>query len=526
MATIDLRFYIYVFLQRLHYFLLAAATVTAAGCLVALYLPPSYVAVARILVESPRVSTDLARASAPTDAIEQLQVTEQLLTTRDSLLALARRLAVYDDMDSIPDTEIVNDMRARTRVEPVLSEALGGSTPALSFAISFEAEDPALAAEVANEYARMILRDNAQKRRERAADALKFFQQEVDRLGAALRAARDAVVTFKGRNRGALPESLEFRQMQKSNFESALRQLEREESSLRIRLATLQHMAASQTGGTDGRTATSDAQLLAELRRALAEQQGMFSESSPNLRALRKRIADLEQSIARRPSAGAAGEASPRNALPPELQVQLADIEGQSAYIAEEKKELAESIASMANSIAATTKNAAILEALDRSYQNAQAQYNEATAKLAQASTGERIEAEAIGEKLTLLESATPPLHPVKPKRRLIAAASAAAGLGLGLALIVLLELLAPTIRRPVELAAVFEGEPFATLPYIVTGRELLRRRLAIAAIVLVVVGAIPGLKLAQTYFPERMGPILSVVPEQLRTALSLPGRV
>ena len=51
MDSEDARFYLSVFVRRLHYFLIPAALVTAVGIAAALRLPPVYLAAARILIE-------------------------------------------------------------------------------------------------------------------------------------------------------------------------------------------------------------------------------------------------------------------------------------------------------------------------------------------------------------------------------------------------------------------------------------------------------------------------------------------
>lgn len=293
MDSQDVRFYLSIFLRRLHFFLIPLVVVTFAGCSIALILPSVYLAVAKIMVESPRIPADLARPSVPADGIRQLQILEQQLTTRANLLAMAEKFAIYPDADISADAT-ATDMRARTKVEPVRFDDLGGGGGAIAFAISFEARDPSLAADVANAYAAAILESNGRERKARAADAHEFFRHDVDRLEAALNDARDAILRFKREHQDALPDSLEFRRMQQRTGEERLQQLQREEVSLQQRRSTIEQiLAAPGTGGSP----TADGQTLADLRRALTEQQAIFSDDSPKLRMLRSRIADLENRL-------------------------------------------------------------------------------------------------------------------------------------------------------------------------------------------------------------------------------------
>jgi hypothetical protein len=120
--------------------------------------------------------------------------------------------------------------------------------------------------------------------------------------------------------------------------------------------------------------------------------------------------------------------------------------------------------------------NAITLQGLERDYENIRVQYDSAVARLAQASTGERIELTSRGQRITLIEAANVPSEPARPNRRLIAAAGAAAGIGLAVGLFILLEILNRTVRRPVEISRALGIEPLATIPYISTRAERFKR--------------------------------------------------
>jgi hypothetical protein len=134
-----------------------------------------------------------------------------------------------------------------------------------------------------------------------------------------------------------------------------------------------------------------------------------------------------------------------------------------------------------------------MLNAMERSYQNVQSQYNAATAKLAEASTGEQIELRSKGARFSVIEMASPPHEPRSSKRLAIAGGSMIAGLGAGLGLFVLLELLNRTIRRPADLVQQLDIYPFATIPYIASKGEKLFRAIGFAAALLIVASSVPA---------------------------------
>ncbi|TWG96737.1 polysaccharide chain length determinant protein (PEP-CTERM system associated) [Mesorhizobium sp. J18] len=477
MGDIDIRFYLSILLRRLPYCLAILVLATAAGVTIAYMLPSVYRASARILVEAPQIPAELARSTVPVSAFEQLQILGQQITTRENMLAVAERLHVYgDDFSKLSSADVVEDMRSRTTFEQVVMDASRSGEGVIVFAVSFDHGDPVIAAKVVNELVSFILARNARTRADRAEDTLQFFAAEVDRLGANLTRLDQEILRFKNNNKDALPDSLEFRRNQQRGDQERLSMLEREEASLRSRRNNLVQMFETTGLVTNAGPATVEQQMLQDLNRALSSQLAIFSEDSPNIIALKARITALQEKVwaENRTNAGKEGKKGLS-----ELDLQLSDIDERLRFIAEEKTAIARNLENLARSIAATPRNEMTLNALELERGNVQAQYKTATAKLAEASTGEQIEARSKGGRFSVVEPAVPPEKPISPDRKRIAAAGVAAGICLGLGFVVLLELLNKSIRRPAEITRFFQVQPLATVPYIRTEREgWLRKRL------------------------------------------------
>jgi hypothetical protein len=158
--------------------------------------------------------------------------------------------------------------------------------------------------------------------------------------------------------------------------------------------------------------------------------------------------------------------------------VQLADLDGQLAFIARERAGIGTEMAALAASIAATPGNAITLETLERDYANIRVQYDQAVSSKARAETGDMIEALAKGQRISVIEQAVAPEEPDWPNRPLMAAAGVILGLMAGGGLVLALELLKGAVRRPEDLQRGLNLIPLVTLPYIATLAELRRRRL------------------------------------------------
>ena len=496
MNELDIGFLLATAKRRLPLVLLITTLAVGIAVAVAMWLPRSYVASAKILVESPQIPAELARSTVPISPVEQLQIVQQQITARDGLLALARRLNIYADSHGEPGSEdIVRDMTSRIRFEQ-----MPGTQAATVYIISFSADKAALAAEVANELAQMVLDNNQRQRKGRAGSTLQFFNQEVTALDKQLRQIEDEILEFKNANKDTLPDTLEFRRTLLGNLQERLVALEREEGELRSRKNTL--ILAGNLQFPGAAPLTPQQQMLADLNRALAEQLSVFREDSPTIQALRSRILALQRSMLAERSNSSEEEETPGSKQAMfGLDLQLSDIADRMKAIANEEAAVGERINALSRSITGTPATETALNALLRNRDNIQTQYNAAIARRAEASTGEQIEMRSDGGRFTLLENAIPPTKAEKPKRRVVVALGGLGGLGLGVALAVLLEMLNKTVRRPQDLARLLQAQPLGTIPVLKTTRQIRAERIRRRMAALLTAGMIPACLIATHYF-------------------------
>jgi uncharacterized protein involved in exopolysaccharide biosynthesis len=223
MGDLDIRFYLSMLWRRLPYVIAIATVISAVGVAIAYQLPKIYRATSKILIEAPQIPEQLARSTVLVSGVEQIQITEQRMMTNANLLSLARKFDIYADEPKLLDSEIVKDMMSRTTFEQILYSPPGSGTAA--FEVSFDAEDPDLAAEVAREMTNEIVQANARLRTGSAAETLQFFEQSVKSLGVKLGRLEDEMLKFKTKNKDALPDSLEFRRAEQARQQERLAQL-------------------------------------------------------------------------------------------------------------------------------------------------------------------------------------------------------------------------------------------------------------------------------------------------------------
>jgi succinoglycan biosynthesis transport protein ExoP len=500
MGAIDLRFYLSLVLRRLPQVVGIICLCTLAGVIAAMLMPREYESTAKILVESPQIPTDLVRSTVSTSSLQQFQIIQQQITTRENLVALADKLDIYGTGDDkITGDKLVRDMQGRVTFHelPLSTDANAGATV---FSVAFNAETPELAAAGANELASLILKSNQRQRTDRSGDTLEFFNGEVKRLESELNRTEADVLAFKTANKDTLPESLNFRRQQQSSQQERLISLEREEADLRARRSMLVESYRA-TGQYANIPISPEQQMLQDLNKALSDQLAIFSEDSPNIVALRARISALRARDAKdktrsNEKTGSTG-----------FDLQLSDITERLEAIGRERTTLTSSIDELTLSVSATPATETQLNALERTVANIQTQYNTAIARRAEASLGNQIEVRSDGGRFSLLEPATPPENALRSRRRLIAALGFAGGIAMAMAFIAAMEMLNKTIRRPSELTQLLQRQPLAVIPYIVAPSEVRispsRRGMATA----VSASAIPAsLLLAVYYFYAPLG--------------------
>lgn len=497
----DLRFYFSLFLRRLHWFVLIVVLCSAAGILIARILPTVYLAEARLLVESEQIPDALAASTVQTQATEQLQIIQQRILTRDILVEMSNRLNIYADRATkgqppLEAEEIVQDLRERLIIRTTGNSASTrrGEVQATIVNVSFEAPTAQMAAAVTNEIVTLILKEDVSMRTGVARQTLEFFEQEVQRLDNELAQRGAAILAFKEKNLSALPDSLEFRRTQQAAAQERLVQLERAEAELmdrRERMVRLHEAAADANQVVPLRERTPEQAQLQSLRDERASSLAVLSPENPKIKVLDAQIAALEKIVATQVTGASVGEdGQPLTAY----DIQLADLDGQIAYLGEQKKQIQAQIDELTKSIEATPGNEIALDVLQRDYDAVQTQYNQAVAARAKAATGDTIEALSKGQRISVIEQAIAPREPARPNRPVIAAAGVGGGLFLGIGVVVLIEFLKAGIRRPVDLTKGLGITPFATLPYLRSQSEIVKRRLIIWGGLLLVLGGIAAM--------------------------------
>lgn len=469
---------------------------TGVAIALALKLPTTYSATARLLVEPPQISG--MEVVQVTDDAAQLEIIQQRLMVRSNLIDIADRRSVFPDRGSMSADEIVEEMREKT-----LIERSSGRNQATLMSISFEAGEAKTSADVVNDYVTLITQENVRIRTGRAEDNLAFFNQEITRLSTDLDLQSERILTFKTENADALPEDQTYRLTRLGDLQERIARVEREISSLEQRRESILSVyeATGNLSQNQNAQLTPEQRQLQNLQGELSGALAIYSEENPRVKVLKSRIAQLETVVNSQIGleTDTSDPAAQQSAL---LQLNLADIDTQIENLRSELVQANAELAGLRDAIERTPANQIALDALERDYDNLQIQYNAAVERGNNARMGEQIELGSKGQRITLIEPATVPNLPASPNRPLISIAGVAAGLGMAGGLFFLLEILNRTARRPIELTNALGITPLATIPYMEDERnKLLRRSRLVMSFLIVVIGMPAALWMIDTFY-------------------------
>ncbi|MCX8507988.1 MAG: lipopolysaccharide biosynthesis protein [Rhodobacteraceae bacterium] len=504
----DLKFYMAVFLRRLHIFILIAALVSAASVAIAVLLPRVYISGALLMVESPQIPNALMAPTIQAAALEKLQTMENRLMTRANLLDIANRLHVFSGLEKMTPDQIVQAMHDNT---VITKSANRGEATLMD--ITFQGESGTIAAGVVNEYVTLILKDDINTRTKSAEGTVDFFNEEVSSLGTQLDQLSGKILDFQNRNADALPSTLAFRMSQQTTLQGKLDTVEQEIKALsdqKERLIAIYNSTGQVTNSSTARTP--EAQQLVTLNDQLTQALAVLSPTHPKVKLLQAQIAQLEV-IVKSQTQAADNDVSQTSSM---FDVQMADLDARLKVAIENRDQITAQMAKLQDTIDRTPANQIALDALNRDYSNAQQQYNTAVANHSAASAAQRVEALSKGERISVLDAATVPNNPAKPARAKIVAGGMVAGVLLGVGAIFLMELLNRSVKRPQDIVAAFGITPIVAIPYMRTPSETMRRRSVFIAMLLVAMIGIPLLLYAIHVLYLPLDVILSKIATRL----------
>jgi uncharacterized protein involved in exopolysaccharide biosynthesis len=309
-SNLDFGYLFGIFKRRFFYFLLPFGLLSTLGLYVAALQSPSYLSEGKILLEVDTIAPDIVRPVVTSTTSESVQLIEQRVTSRDTLLSIANKFNLYPQ---IPQRALVLDlMRKSVVIKPVQVESRSGrgTTATVAINVGFEYDNPEIAMRVASELVGMIVGENARSRTSRAKEGVRILSDEAKDIESKLDSAQNQILELARRPRDTIPETPEQQRL--------------------------------------------DLAALTALKNELAQKSSVYSEAHPAVVALKKRVAAMEKAMTQtpQPKPGATSSQSTQDEIDilkkqrDALQTRLAETNSKlaSARISETQEQRSESL--------------------------------------------------------------------------------------------------------------------------------------------------------------------------------------
>lgn len=442
---------------------------------VAFTIPPAYRSTGTIMVELPQILDGVVPRSSRNDLDERINVIKQRVMTRESLLQVINKYSLFkDNTGERTTTDLIEKMRTRIVVDSISSDDPRTSRqglPAIAFTISFEDKSPQVALQVTNDLVTLFLDWNIKLRTEGATETTEFLSQESNKLKAEVDRLEEKISAFKRQNSENLPEQLNLRTSMMARAENDLYSVERDIRSGNEELRSLEaELSAAKHGMSDD-----PSQTLPALKAEYTKLSAIYTESHPDLRALKRKIDALEQGGNTLDSKNS--PANVTNLAVFKIQAKVDAVNARLASLAQQKKMLQDKISQNEHAMEMTPKVAQGLEILIRDRDSAQKKFDELRNKKMNAQIAQSLESENKSERFTLLEPPILPERPFKPNRIQILALGFIFALGSAVGAVMLLESIDKRIRGADALTHVLGHRPLVVIPYLSTEEEVQMRR-------------------------------------------------
>lgn len=245
-----------------------------------------------IQVTRPTIADELAKSTVEGSSARRIQLIEQRLMARGTLLEIIDKFALYADMAGLTPTEKVVMLRNAVSITGVAAVREGFADDGTISVLTITAMLPTAeqAQQVASEFGRRTIELSVSSRIAQARETLTFFAEKEAALASQITALEDEISAFHAANDVALPGTAEFRRNEVAAINQSLLDIEREKILIR--------RAADQASATE-RPATAR-RLLAEAQEQLATldaQHDLLSQRKNELEAALQTTPEVQRQL-------------------------------------------------------------------------------------------------------------------------------------------------------------------------------------------------------------------------------------
>jgi len=309
-VTVDLRRLMSVLRRRIRLFAAAALVVMATVAAVTFLTPPQYQATAEVMLNRRNAkvtNVDGVLSALPTDS-PAVDTEVEILRSPQLARRVVQSLKLDHDPEFNPHAHAGSAPGSRVQLDRVASRLrknLDISRSGLTYVIDvgFKSQDPAKAAAIANQFAKLYLVQQVDDKVKATQQAADWLSGQLRQLRAQVTADETAVQQFKIDNNLMSAQGATLTEQEISNYNQALAAAQTQVAEDDARLDTaLRQLARGSTGDDVGEALNSPTiqrlrEQRAEASRRVAALRTNFQDAYPELKKARNELADIDGQI-------------------------------------------------------------------------------------------------------------------------------------------------------------------------------------------------------------------------------------
>jgi polysaccharide chain length determinant protein (PEP-CTERM system associated) len=419
------------------------------------FVQPDYISQTLVLVEQQKVPESYVKAVVTEDLNGRLATMKEQILSRSRLQPIIERFNLFANGKMSMDDRI-DLMRKNIGITPIQS-AMARGLP--GFYISFKANDPRTAQLVCGEIQSLFVSENLNDRAASAAGTTEFLaaqladaKAKLDEQDARLKKFQE---TYIGKLPGAEQTNINMLTTLNTQLDAATQALNRLEGNRAYAesMMTLQQQnlpsAATEHGGM-GQSA-----LQAELQQLLTQEADLtshYTDDYPDVKTVKRKIAEVRQKIADAPAPAATTPLSTTakstdSVSMQQFRIQLKAMDQEIALKKRDQAAVQAQLHMYQERVASSPEVEEEYKAITRDSTTAQEFYQGLLKKMEDSKMATDLEKRQQGEQFRVMDEPNLPEAPASPKRQVFVAGGLAAGLGLGLFIVALLEYMDTALR-------------------------------------------------------------------------------
>lgn len=470
----DLNIQDYAEILKRRYWIILGSAVALLGVGIGLtfVIPAEFESQTLVIVQQQRVPEDYVKPVVTEDLNARLASMKEQILSRSRLEPIIERYSLFAGTKNTLDDRV-----ELTRKAIAIKTIASGTNKVPGFSISFQAQSARTAQQVCADITSLFVTESLNAREQSAEGTTAFLSQQLADAKKNLDDQDAKLADFQRKYLGRLPgqeqANLNTLQAVTTRLDAATQSLNRLQQDETFLLAMIsEQTGALQRADLSGGVAPDVLETqLKTLRAQKKELEALYTPDHPDIVALSRKIADLEQDRAKSAQKETPTTESdiPAND-PPQLQRARAQLKALRQSIADQKQEqsrLEQQVRSYQARIEASPAIEAEFKQVTRDHETALQFYNSLLAKMNESSMATSLERRQQGEQFQVLDAANLPETPSFPKPAVFAGGGLAVGLILGLLITGLLEYRDTSLRNERDILAFTKLPTLAVISYI-----------------------------------------------------------